>query len=187
MKSLLLIICLGAISPLLFGQERQLMASLTTTEGTNLSLEAPNTTNRNALKSFVKNYLTYSPDRYIYVGCNEQNQYYENDTVRMRKISHDYYPVWQCCEFVEWNLIDDARFLWSDLQACKEGVQRSYYLSTTKVEASLKSKDIYLDVSRNGSTIERFRLIRIEKANSKNNAQPDPVLVLLRVTAGGQD
>ncbi|UII30644.1 hypothetical protein LVD17_20330 [Fulvivirga ulvae] len=182
----LLIICLWATSPYLHSQESQLIAGLHEPKEPYVSNEDPNSAKaKGILNHFVKNYLSYNSDKYIYVGCNEQNEYYENDTVRMRRISHDYYPVWQCCKFVEWNLVADSRFLWSDLEACKKGVQRSYYLSTTNIKATLQDKEIYLDVSRNGSVIERFKVIRVDEADSKHNELPDPVLVLLRVSHSG--
>lgn len=183
MKNLLLI-CLLAIfqCTYTYSQDSQLIAGVYASEESSSSFESPNAAEvKGILNRFVKNYLSYNPDRFIYVGCNEQNSYYESDTVRMRKISQDYYPLWECCEFVEWNLVDDARFLWSDLQACKKGVQRSYYLSTTKIKASLQNKSIYLDIFRNGSAIERFKLLNIEKATSKNHSEADEVLVLLRL------
>ena len=183
MKGLLLM-CLLAIflCTNAYSQDRQLIAGIHETGELYLSAEDINTAEeKSLLNSFVEDYLSYQPNRFIYVGCNEKNAYYENDTVRMRMISQDYYPLWECCKFVEWNLVDDGQFLWSDLEACKKGAQRSYYLSTTKVEASLHDKSIYLNIFRNGSAIEHFKLLKVEEATSKYSRQLDPVLVLLRL------
>ena len=132
------------------------------------------------LNRFIKNYLTYHKDKYVYISCNENNQFYDADTVRMQRISKNYYPVWSCCKFVEWRLVNDAEFLWSDLQTCEEEAQRSYYLSVTEMTASQKKGSIYLSIVRNGVTIDRFKVLGIEEVASRHRQHPDKVLVLLR-------
>lgn len=133
-----------------------------------------------SLKKFIKSYLTYRDDRYIYISCNEDNQFYNADTVRMQRISKNYYPVWACCQFVEWRLVSDAEFLWSDLQTCQEEMQRSYYLSVTEMEASQKKGAIYLSITRNGVVIDRFKVLGTEEVTSRHLRHPDIALVLLR-------
>ena len=186
MKALLLI-CLLTLSQLSYAQEGQLFASISDTD-TDMLLTEPERMDSEVkpeaskinLKKFVNEYLTYKPNKYIYVGCNEQGQYYESDTVRMRRITDGYYPVWECCKFVEWSIVDDAQFLWSDLRTCKEDVSRSYFLSTNKVDVFMKDKSIYLDIFRNGAPLERFRLLDIEKSEKRNSNRVDSILVLVR-------
>lgn len=175
------LLCLLTISNLLYAQEQSLVAGIYEPDESELAeYNHYNATNAQVINRFVNDYLSYSSNNYIYVGCNENNQYYEADTIQMRRISRDYYPVWECCKFVEWSIVDDAKFLWSDLQTCNKEVQRSYYLSTTNVKVSIKDKSIYLDIFRNGTALERFRLLNIVEVPAKHSNHSDPVLVLFR-------
>lgn len=133
------------------------------------------------IRAFIQKYLSYNSDPYVYVSCNEANEYYRSDTVRMRQISGNYYPTWDCCTFVEWRLISNAEFLWSDLQRCTLEEQRSYYLSTTHISPWRKGSYIYLSLVRNGVTVEQFKLLKTEEAPSRYRNKPDKVLVLLRM------
>ena len=175
------LLCLLAVSNLLYSQQQSLVAGIYESDESELSEYTHyGETNTHTLKQFVNDYLSFNPNKHIYVGCNENNQYYEGDTIRMHRISRDYYPVWECCKFVEWSIVDDAKFLWSDLETCNKEVQRSYYLSTTNVKVSLKDGSIYLNIFRNGTALEHFRLLNIIEVPAKYSKQTDPVLVLLR-------
>lgn len=132
------------------------------------------------LKDFVEEYLSYHPDKYNYISCNENNVFYENDTVRMQQISKDYYPVWECCTFVEWRLVNDVEFLWSDLETCERKIDRSYYLSVTRVNAYEENNSIYLEIIRDGTIVDHFRVIDVEEKPSRHSEEANNVLVLYR-------
>ncbi|ELR70477.1 hypothetical protein C900_03731 [Fulvivirga imtechensis AK7] len=146
-----------------------------------IEMEAKTMEDGPILKKFIRNYLTYREDKYIYISCNEDNQFYDADTVRMQRISKNYYPVWACCQFVEWRLVGDTEFLWSDLQTCQEEVQRSYYLSVTELKATQKHGSIFLSIIRNGVIIDRFKVLGTEEADARYRQHPDEVMVLLRL------
>lgn len=132
------------------------------------------------LKNFVEEYLSYHPDKYNYISCNENNDFYDSDTVRMQQISKEYYPVWECCTFVEWRLVNDIKFLWSDLETCEQNIDRSYYLSVTHINAYEENNSIYLEIIRDGTVVDHFRVIDVEEKPSRYSVGADNVLVLYR-------
>ncbi|UII23974.1 hypothetical protein [Fulvivirga ligni] len=132
------------------------------------------------VKQFVNKNISHISSRSVYISCNDDSSYYKSDTVRIRQLAKNFYPETGCCQFVEWRMVTNSKFIWSDLSNCDK-TDRSYYLSPTVVHVIENNNQIYLKIMRNGLLVEMFKVIGLDEQPYEHISTNSKVLVLARV------
>ncbi|UII25042.1 hypothetical protein LVD15_17220 [Fulvivirga maritima] len=133
------------------------------------------------IKHFIEANFENKSERALYVSCNDDSMYYEQDTIKIHQLHKNYYPNIECCRFIEWGMISDSKFIWTDLSTCNQNYDKSYYLSPTIINVIENNNDIFIKIVRNEKVVDTFKIIGLEEKPSRYHKTTNKTLLLTRV------
>ncbi|MBL3655198.1 hypothetical protein [Fulvivirga sediminis] len=174
------------ISGIVYAQPANLAMAETNSEGMARIPDEENSNSsaylkRKEIKHFIESNFANKSEKALYVSCNDDSMYYEQDTIKIHQLHKNYYPNIECCKFIEWGMISDSKFIWTDLSTCNQNYDKSYYLSPTIIKVIDKGNSIFIRIVRNDLIVDTFKVVDIEEKPSRYHNTINKTLLLTRV------
>ncbi|MTI21778.1 hypothetical protein E1176_12170 [Fulvivirga sp. RKSG066] len=136
------------------------------------------------LQDFINSKVIKKSNEHVIIACNTDQDFLEERTVKLKVEKKRNYPgQLGCCNYVQWQMVANGKFIWTDMDVCDRKYDKSYYTNITTVNIKNNGDELILDLKRDGVSFVSYQILEKTQEPTVNGKDLVDVITLKQIAS----